>query len=349
MKIDRNDLRKIIFETLQKNLLREVNLNQIRRIAIQAAQDDAAIKKGNDKPEAVPLADNEKFQELKTKLEDLKEKTEGPFKKENSKRAKEAEDLLKFMKDLETNPETESHPTPESDDQQSSDVEAQERSVDQSWFSYLGDDVWEYKIEGNSPDEFWTTRKKGTNTPIYNLSNTKYASTVKKLDASDDLPNRSAESIKNDKAFKTPTSAKTSSEKQKVNLNTYTMSDSKSQRGTLTAILKYVNLSYDSFLQILNLAQDKLKSNGIGDRTETYLINGSRIFIPTEKDLSGKVTRLIIANITNGKFSSGNVNFPNSEVITNNSDLEKINSLLVKTSNESLSHGALIRQRYRRY
>jgi hypothetical protein len=346
MKIDRNDLRKIIFETLQKNLLREVNLNQIQKIAIQAAKDD---KSGE-----VLLKDNEKFKELKTELEDLKTDAKGPFKNQNSKRAKEAEDLLKFMKDLESNPEAEAPPEPETDEPQSADSGVQARSDDQVWSSFPGDDVWEYKIEGESPEEIWSTRKKGTNAPIYNLSNTKYASTVRKLDASDALPDRSQESIKNDKAFKTPTSAKTSSEKQKDNLNTYTMSDSTSQKGTLPAILKYVNLSYDSFLQNLNLTQDKLKSKGIGDGTEAYLINGpgsnqKRIFIPTEKDSSGKVKRLIIANIIDGKFTGGEVNFPNSAVITSNNDLEKINSLLGKTVSESLSHGALIRQRYRRY
>ncbi len=75
---------------------------------------------------------------------------------------------------------------------------------DNEWKKYNNETVWLYKIEGNSPDQIWATKKVEGDGTVYKLNNPKYAATVKKLDASNELPDRTEESKANDPVLKTP-------------------------------------------------------------------------------------------------------------------------------------------------
>lgn len=73
-----------------------------------------------------------------------------------------------------------------------------EQDQESEWKKYKDEKDWEYKLEGQSPDQIWTTRKIGGNGKVFKLNQAKYKSTVFKLDA--EFKTRTEDSIKKDPA-----------------------------------------------------------------------------------------------------------------------------------------------------
>lgn len=193
MKISKNELRKMIFETvLQKEkALNEVSLRKMRKTIIDAQEEDKKQEDGD-----VPIGDNEDVSKIIDELEAFKKKSTGPFNPKNKSRAQEAEDLLQFAKEAKAGKKPDAPPPA------ATDTAGTESTGD--WKQYNNETEWLYKIKGDTPNEIWVTKKAEGNGPEYELNKPKYAATVKKLDSFNTLPKRTQESINNDPALKTP-------------------------------------------------------------------------------------------------------------------------------------------------
>ena len=199
MKISKKDLRKIIFETVlqREKALNEVSLRKMRKTIIDAQEEDE-----NQGAGAVPIMDNEDVEKVIEDLKAFKDTSEGPFNPKNKPRAQEAEQLLQFAIKAKAGKKSDPPPPATTDLAAAAKTDATENKGD--WKKYNKEEDWLYKIEGKTPDQIWVTKKAEGNETVYQLNKPKYASTVKKLDASDKLPKRTPDSIKNDPALKTP-------------------------------------------------------------------------------------------------------------------------------------------------
>ena len=206
MKISKNELRKMIFETVlqREKALNEVNLRKMRKTIIDAQEEDKKQEDGH-----VPIFDNPALKGVIDELEVFKKKSKGPFNPNNKPRAQEAEELLRSAKEAKAGqnpaiPEpSKTDPAPAATD--SADPAKPEADKDTGDWKKYGDETgWLYKIEGDTPNQIWVTKKAGSDGTEYKLNKPKYAKTVKNLDAADNLPKRTKDSIKNDPALKTP-------------------------------------------------------------------------------------------------------------------------------------------------
>lgn len=204
MKISKKDLRRIIIENvLGTSTLKEgVNLNSAWRAA-------SNFKKSPQDEDA--RAELERF---KQKLEQHKEDSDGPFRRDKG-RATEAQTLLDDINELleadsqDVDSITLTPPPPEDLEADGvTGVDAPNAAPEDpsaetpDWKKYADETDWEYKIQGESPNEIWVTRKVGGDEKIFKLNNRRYKTTVEKLDDNENMPNRTQVSIDNDPALK---------------------------------------------------------------------------------------------------------------------------------------------------
>ena len=183
----------MIFETVlqREKALNEVSLRKMRKTIIDAQKEDKNQEDGD-----ALIKDNEDVNNIIDELEVFKKAKKGPFDPKNKPRAQEAEDLLRFAKEAKAGKKP---PIPA---QAITDTEV--TASDDDWEKYGNETVWLYKIKGDTPNQIWITKKAVGNGPEYELNKPKYAVTVRKLDASNELSKRTKESINNDPALKTP-------------------------------------------------------------------------------------------------------------------------------------------------
>jgi len=281
MKISRRDLRKIILESLDKNrrpnLLKEgVNLNK----AFHAGETFRTNPNENNRA---------KVEDYKNQLEDAQNKKEGPFTPGKS-RAQKAQTTLDYLNRIlkASDPAKESAPPEPSEDLDADAVAAPEREALEDelnaayavakWRKYGDEPGWEYKIQGDSPNEIWVTKKAGTD-KIFKLNNSRYKTTVEKLDKDDSMPKRSPQSKANDPALRSATASSSSKRSSK---STDTGDQSANASVTSTSIderaaIWLKNLEKEGKISVLAVPQEKLKSEDKGpDLTSVKTLDTAR-------------------------------------------------------------------------
>lgn len=339
MKISRKDLRRIILE----NILNEkddqdtgaVNLNKAWRAGKKYVDN-----KSDDNKDDVEL--------FVKKLENDKRSKKGPYRKEGDRaRAAKADGVLTYLQDLLTGKNTPAptEPAAEPNAEETASTSPEKKSAE--WVKYGNENDWEYKIQGASPNEIWVTRKaNGSGSgKVYELNQSKYAVTVKKLDAYDkeDFPKRSDASKKNDPALTSiPKSNQQKSEKIQPTPGKFIDYKNSTYRYD-------TNAGHVNYFQSEGYTNFNLNKND--EKSLVQIISGSdRLMLIGESGLQ---------LMKNGKNADWSDVVPGQA--QTNEQKKKIEELYKEIlangkvysnwepQNESFSHGSLIRQRYRRY
>jgi hypothetical protein len=347
MKISKKDLRRIILENLsEEKLLKEANLRKIRKSFI-----DSKKNPGN----------SELLDTLAKYSEDMrvaKDARTGPFRKgENNSRYDEANVLLTRIEDyLGGKEETEAPPiSDETGVAVVPEVPAPQAGGDnKEWKKYTDKGNWEYKIQGDTPNQIWVTKKVGQEKE-YRLDKPKFRNTVLKLDGTKDpdvakkagLSKRTSESIKNCPALKVvpkpkpkpkakaPEKKKPEAKKSIPEGTFFNFNAVKYRYGKVSGQKKYWKSKGYNI--------DFLTASENNDMYSLVAASGPGLSIFTESGFNVNTTN------KNGAVAPGSATTPAFKKFYE-SVLEKNKQVAepeeVQQQSESLSHGSLIRKRY---
>lgn len=176
MKISKNELRKMIFETVfhREKALNEVSLRKMRKTIIDAQEEDRQKEDGD-----VPISDNPDVDKVIKDLDDFKRAKKGPFNPKNKPRAQEAEELLRFAKEAKAGKKPVAPPSAETDETEDALKKSEPKKVtaDQNQYDPINeDDPYVYQVNKNTG--CWETKKKVGGNNWISLGNNQSATDV---------------------------------------------------------------------------------------------------------------------------------------------------------------------------